>query len=374
MTVDKGDATWKGREGFVPSVRQSKLLCGTDYFPLRFETRFYIETDMKPMDHRDDYVRQFVYGPGAGAVVHAGGRATADVLMDERLEGWIGIPHGGISMGIMMDLAMTLDAYPRRDDLRFPVSADFRLAGTSIGIGDLLHFEVLPCPGGAEGSATVDRDPLPYMTSSIRYGESDGGHGRAFSAFMPEKCGDSLDELALFPSYSNCFVCGVDRSHPSLKRQFRLWDSPDKIVVSSAGFSGADRDSFYRFSRDGLLHPLPVLALLDEILGWGGFLISGSGAVTVGIGFTFYRPVSCDEKLLFFGRGDRVRGRTSSRLLYWASGGAAAVGKDGRLEMVVSASGQWYGVQDLTRQMRSSLLPRTLMEKIFELAAVPEEK
>jgi hypothetical protein len=294
--------------------------------------------------------------------------------MDERLEGWIGIPHGGISMGIMMDLAMTLDAYPRRDDLRYPVSADFRLAGTSIRIGDLLHFEVLPCPGGAEGSATVERDPIPYMTSSIRYGESNGGHGRAFSAFMPEKCGDSLNELALLPSYSNCFVCGVDRSHPSLKRQFRLWDSPDKMVVSSAGFSDADRDSFYRFSRDGLLHPLPFLALLDEILGWGGFLISGSGAVTVGIDFTFYRPVSCDEKLLFFGRGDRVRGRTSSRLLYWASGGAAAVGEDGRLEMVVSASGQWYGVQDLTRQMRSSLLPRTLMEKVFALAAVPEDK
>jgi hypothetical protein len=98
--------------------------------------------------------------------------------MDERLEGWIGIPHGGISMGIMMDLAMTLDGYPGRDDLRFPVSADFRLAGSSVRIGDLLHFEVLPVSGGAEGSATVDRDPLPYMSSSIRYGESDGGHGR----------------------------------------------------------------------------------------------------------------------------------------------------------------------------------------------------
>lgn len=329
---------------------------------------------MKPTDHSDDYVRQFLYGPGAGAIVHADGRVTADVLMNERLEGWIGIPHGGISMGVMMDLAMTLDTCQRRDDLRFPMSAEFRLAGTSIRIGDLLHFEVLPCPGGAEGSATVDRDPLPYMTSSIRYGESDEGHGRAFSAFMPERCGDSLNELDLFPSYSNCFVCGVDRHHPSLKRQFRLWDSHDKIVVSSVGFSGADRDSFYRFSRDGLLHPLPLLALLDETLAWGGFLISGSAAVTVGIGFTFYRPVSCDEKLLFFGRGDRVRGRTSSRLLYWASGGAAAVREDGRLEMVVSASGQWYGVQDLTRQMRASLLPRALMEKIFELAAVPEEK
>lgn len=326
---------------------------------------------MKPADRSDDYVRQFLYGPGGGAAVHAGGRATVDLCMDERLEGWIGIPHGGIGMGVMMDLATTLDGYPRRDDLRFPISADFQLAGSSVGIGDLLHFEVLPAPGGAEGSATVERDPLPYMTASIRYGKHDGGHEEAFAAFMPERWGGSLNGLFLLPSYRNCFVCGVDRSDPGLKREFRLWDSPDKMVVSEAGFSAADRDSFSRFSRAGLLHPLPLLALLDEILGWGGFMISGSGAVTVGIGFTFHRPVSCGEKLLFFGRGDRVRGRTSSRLLYWASGGAASVGEDGRLERVVSASGRWFGIQDLTRQMRSSLLPRAQTERLFELAAIP---
>lgn len=322
---------------------------------------------MKPKDHGNDYVRQFLYG--SEAIARVGGHATADVLMDERREGWIGIPHGGISMGIMMDLAMTLDAYPRRDELLFPVSADFRLAGASIRIGDLLHFDVLPVSGGAEGSATVDRDPLPYMSSAIRYGESNEEHGRAFSAFMPEKCGAVLKELTLLPFYRNCFVCGVERSYPGLKRQFRLWDTPGRIVVSAVGFSGADPDSFCRFSRNDFLHPLPFLALLDEILGWGGFLISGSGAVTVRIGFTFYRPVSCDEKLLFFGRGDRVRGRNSSRLLFWASGGAASVKEGGRLEMVASASGQWFGIQDLTQQMRSSLLPRTLMEKAFELAA-----
>ncbi|MBE0556039.1 MAG: hypothetical protein IH628_02295 [Proteobacteria bacterium] len=207
------------------------------------------------------------------------------------------------------------------------------------------------------------------MASSLRYGQSDGEHGKAFSAFMPEKCGDVLEQLIPLPSYKNCFVCGVERDYPGLKRQFRLWDASDKIVVSAAGFSGADRDSFCRFSRDGFLHPLPFLALLDEILGWGGFLVSGSGAVTVSIGFTFYRPVACGEKLLFFGRGDRVRGRTSSRLLFWASGGAASLKEDGRLEMVASASGQWFGIQELTRQMRSSLLPRPLMEKAFELAA-----
>ncbi len=318
------------------------------------------------MNHSIDYIRQFLYGPGT--ILNVEGHATVDVSMDERTEGWIGIPHGGISMGIMMDLAMTLDAYPHGDDLFFPVSADFRLGGTSIKIGDLLHFDVMPISGGAEGNATVDRNPVPYLSSSIRYGESNGEHGKAFSVFMPEKCGPFLEELISLPSYKNCFVCGVERSHPGLKRQFHLWETSDKIVVSSVGLTSADRDSFHRFSRNGFLHPLPFLALLDEILGWGGFLLSGSGAVTVRIGFTFYRPIACNEKLLFFGRGDRVRGRTSSRLLFWASGGAASVREDGSLEMVVSASGQWFGIKELTQQMRSSLLPRTLMERAFELA------
>ena len=96
------------------------------------------------------------------------------------MEGWIGIPHGGISMGIMMDLAMTLDAYSHRDDRFFPVSADFRLGGTGVRIGDMLHFDVLPVPGGAEGSATVDRDSDPYLLSSIRCRERNGEHEKAF--------------------------------------------------------------------------------------------------------------------------------------------------------------------------------------------------
>jgi hypothetical protein len=319
------------------------------------------------MHHSIDYIRQFLYGPGT--ILNVGGHTTVDVSMGERMEGWIGIPHGGISMGIMMDLAMTLNPHPHQADLLFPVSADFRLGGTSIKIGDSLHFDVMPISGGADGDATVDRNPVPYLSSSIRYRESNGEHGKAFSAFMPEKYGPFLEELISLPSYKNCFVCGVERSHPGLKRQFHLWERSDKIVVSPVGFTSVDRDSFYRFSWNGFLHPLPVLALLDEILGWGGFLLSGSGAVTVAIGFTFYRPIACNEKLLFFGRGDRVRGRSSSRLLFWGSGGAASVREDGSLEMVVSASGQWFGIKELTQQMRSSLLPKTLMERAFDLVA-----
>jgi len=138
--------------------------------------------------------------------------------------------------------------------------------------------------------------------------------------------------------------------------------------MALTGFDPQDLDSFYCFNREGLLHPLPFLALLDEILGWGGFMLTGSGAVTVQITFDLLRPVSVEERLVFLGRGDRKRGRVGGRLLFWASGVAAAVGKNGVLEPVVYASGQFYGVKELTEQMKTSLLPRELTRQIFTMA------
>jgi hypothetical protein len=41
---------------------------------------------------------------------------------------------------------------------------------------------------------------------------------------------------------------------------------------------------------------------------------------------------------------------------------------DGSLEMVVSASGQWFGVRELTEQMKTALLPEELMARAFEMA------
>jgi hypothetical protein len=231
-----------------------------------------------------------------------------------------------------------------------------------------LNYEVSAMEGGANGRAFVEGDPLPYMSASIKYGTDNPDQRNHFLSYLPEHADDVLTRLNLLPSYKKCFVCGIERTCPGLRRQFHQWESPGKIVVSTAGFSGVDHETFQRFHRNDLLHPLPFLALLDETLGWSGFLISASGAVTVDIRYTFYRSVSAGEKLLFFGRGERVRGKKTSRLMFWASGGAAAVKDDGRLEMIVSASGQWFGVQELTEQMKTALLPKECTERAFAIS------
>ena len=97
-------------------------------------------------------------------------------------------------------------------------------------------------------------------------------------------------------------------------------------------------------------------------------MASGSGGVTVRICFTFYRDIAPGERILVMGRGDKVRGKASSRLLYWGSGGAYVIRDDGRLETVITCSGQFMGVPELTEQMKIELSPQDLTERAFALA------
>jgi len=328
------------------------------------ETRI---SNSQPVGDGQDDVRRFLFG---GAEIHRSEQGVRAVLhMDLHTEGWVGIPHGGIGMGAVMDLAAMLDGYPREEASRYPLSAEFRLGGASVRIGERVLVRVFPEDGGAGGIISAKADGPPYMTASLAFGKDEPGRRELFGSYMPGHLADVSGGLVDMPSYRNCFVCGVARRHPGLRRRFHLHDGgrTGKIVIARAGFDPEDRKSFYLFQRGGLVHPVALIALLDEVVGWGGFLIAGSGGVTVRIGYTFYRPVAVGEKVVAFGRGEKVRGR-GSRMLFWASGGAAAVKDDGGLEPVVAVSAQYYGVPELTEQMKAHLIPEDLTARFFALA------
>lgn len=314
---------------------------------------------------QDDFIGDFLYRSTPVSI--EGPLVKTSLLMNDPMEGWIGIPHGGISMGALIDLAMRLDNYPQHPEALYPLSADFRLGGASIKIGDTLQFSVRAMDKGAKGEVTTDHNPLPYLSAVLHYGKDPREVSDSSLPNFPKRADELLNGLTPLPRYRHCFVCGMERVHPGLRRNFYLREGAEKVVIASVGFETEDQDSFYRFQHQSRLHPLPIVALLDEILGWGGFFLSGSGAVTVKIDFTFHRPITSKEKLLFVGRGDRSRGKPGGRLLFWASGGAAVVHNDGSLEWVVEATGQYFGVQSLTEQMKESLLPQELTQQIFTL-------
>jgi hypothetical protein len=313
-------------------------------------------------------VRNFLFG---NADVDRDGKCLrAPIVMDLRTEGWIGIPHGGIGMGAIMELAMMLGNYPQNAGSLYPLSADFRMGGSSVKIGDRLIVEVSEGEGGAGGMISAERDLPPYVSASIRYRDA-GSHKRdLFASYIPGRISDIENKLMPLPHYKNCFVCGVGRSHPGLKRRFYLLNTKqsEKIVVSTVGMDAQDSEAFHLFQRNNIIHPIASLALLDETLGWAGFMASGSGGLTVRISYTLYRDIRVGERFVVFGRGDKVKGDIGSRLLLWASGGLAIVNSDGSFETVIAASGQWLGVPELTRQMKIELMPKELTERAFRLA------
>src|SRR5271157_838822 len=308
------------------------------------------EVPSSPRDtDKRNFVRKFLF---RDSNIHKDGKCVrAGLLLDRRTEGWIGIPHGGIGMGAIMELAMMLDNYPQDATSLYPLSVDFRMGGSSAKIGDRLIAEVSEEEGGAAGIISAESNLPPYVSAAVRYGDTVSNKRDLFASCIPDRISDIENKLMPLPYYENCFVCGVGRSHPGLKRRFHFLDSDEsskRVVVSTVGLDARDSEAFFLFQRNNIIHPIAALALLDETLGWAGFMATASGAVTVRISYTLYRDIRVGERVVAFGRGDKVRGSAGSRLLFWASGGAVAVNKDGFFETIIAVSGQWLGVQELT--------------------------
>jgi len=162
---------------------------------IALETRFYIETGMKPMDHAMIMSGSSSTDAGQGLLYM---RWSRDCRCPHgRTPGGVDRnPHGRNQHGIMMDLAMSLDAYRAGMICASPCPPIFGWPAAASGSA-IYCTSKSACPGGAEGSATVDRS-APYMTSSIRYGENDRGTDGRF----PPSC---RRNVAIPRTSSRCF-------------------------------------------------------------------------------------------------------------------------------------------------------------------------
>ncbi len=82
--------------------------------------------------------------------------------MDLRTEGWVGIPHGGIAMGAILELASSLEL-PGSGAFNFPLSAEFRLGGSRAKIGDVMTVDVMREPDCYSGKITIDAKGSPLL-------------------------------------------------------------------------------------------------------------------------------------------------------------------------------------------------------------------
>ena len=112
-------------------------------------------------------------------------------------EGLLGIPHGGVGMGLC------LDAWRNLGEPGYPVTVNFKFGGSGICIGDQAVFEINGqdlSQNGLDLRITKDGDRRPYLRAGIVPMKSTG-------VSVPTWLGN-YDKFRALPYYRNCFVCG----------------------------------------------------------------------------------------------------------------------------------------------------------------------
>lgn len=285
-----------------------------------------------------------------------GNRVEESVTFQSSHEGFIGIPHGGLAMGLCMDYFL------RMSDLAYPVKIDFRFGGTGIFVGDPALIVVEKEPGhgrGAKISIIKDGDKKPYLQA----GFSESRFSETGSSARPE-IPASFKGL---PYYKNCFVCGHERSEPGLERRFRYHeDSPYKETTVTWG---EDEKDFQRADDfligPGELHPAVLLSIFDENTGWAGFMSNSAAGLSVRISVELLRPVKKHERLLFIGCPAGIRGSAKSPRFFKATGEVLSIDNGAEPSMVATGSGEWIIMEKYTAQLRDNLFPRDDWTWIF---------
>ena len=166
-----------------------------------------------------DFVREFLFGEKG--IARDGDGVRAEIRMDLRTEGWIGIPHGGISMGAVVDLYEFLREARGLGGLPHPLTLDIRMGGSPARTGETVLAAVVPEGDGVRGTVSLPGNDLPYLEADITRGASTEAPGAP--PYLPSSFNRLERSLTPMPYYRNCFVCGVDRAHPGLQRTFHLF-------------------------------------------------------------------------------------------------------------------------------------------------------
>ncbi len=291
-----------------------------------------------------------------------------EFIMDGRTQGWIGLPHGGFGMGAIIELISGLDNYPENNSGIFPKKIDFHLGGAKVQIGDSVLLKVSPEEYGASGSISVAGNQHPYIAAKVYYKCNEQYTPGFFNEQHISQCIVRNNENMTLPRYKDCLVCGYDRKYPGLKREFKLLNNSDeKIVYSLAGLDREDDNNFFWFKNEETVHPVAPLALIDEIMGWGGLFLSGQGGITVALTYTFFRDIRIGEKIIALGRGDEVIGKNKKIMFYTSSGGIYSIKEDGSFEPVIISTAKYLALPELTEQLKLYLMPRESTELIFSI-------
>lgn len=297
-------------------------------------------------------------------------QAYATVQLDSRYQGWLELPHGGVLMSMLLELAHRGLARPVFHPDNYPLNTSFRLGGPSLLLDQTVKIAVEQKEDEILGWVKKDPNFPPSLTSKIIPGRSDAstnlGNLDLLARAMDKSGRDTRNRAIPLPYTRSCFVCGSERKEPGLSRRFYCLETEEtRIAFTFMGLDPDDQEKLSRFClADGQFHPGTLAAIVDETLGWAGFLHTRQGGVTVRLEMDLFRPVEPGEKMLCFGACSGTRGKGGNRLLWYAEGGIIPMGEEEPFPIML-ARGQWLAVPKLTEEMKAHLIPSEWTNRWF---------
>ncbi len=281
----------------------------------------------------------------------------ADLCFEYHHEGAIGLPHGGLAMGLCLDMWRNYGAP------EYPVRASFRFGGSGLKIGDCaqLHGTLTQEQRGHVFSASITKcdDKKPYLRAEVV-------SLKATDSTIPPMTKPG-NVTRLLPYYRNCFVCGHHREVVGLQRRFRYHETPEWQGVSVQWGNGDEDQDRARCFLIGEreLHPAVITSIFDENTGWAGFMRTKGAGLTVRMELTLLRPVESDDQLLFIGQPHGVRGNANNPRFFNANGMVLSMKAPGGPTPIAMGSGEWIILQSITEQVKQHLLPEDDWQWIF---------
>ncbi|MCD6430739.1 MAG: hypothetical protein J7L57_05925 [Deltaproteobacteria bacterium] len=288
----------------------------------------------------------------------------AGMVFSHDHEGWQGIPHGGVAMTALLDLADHCWLQIKGENLVYPLEIDWRFADT-VSIGDEMSLKAVVKDENSlllsmrrQGSEKI------YLSAEVRVATEAAGVD--FPLLEPEMLLEHSAQHQALAVYDNCFVCGLKRQKPGLRRRFfRVVDNLPSIIVRFGGCEIEDFQLASSFQQaSGILHPGVLAALLDELCGWSGILAGDLYGFTVRFKLHLNRLPDLGEELFGVAPVPLVRGR-GTRKFYHPKGALYQKKADGSLEVIAVATGQWLAREELRQQFDESHIEEDMSGIVF---------
>lgn len=276
----------------------------------------------------------------------------AELVVDVRHEGWPGIPHGGIAMTSMIELA---DLFDNLTGV-YPIRAEFRFGGDRIHLGDEVLLSVTKEYEGYRGEINKRYGKQPYLKSMIDHHPMEECEKELmFMQNMLEEPFKSSNSFTV-PDFVNRII--FQRAFQPVHRyrvfEFReLSDGKICMLCFFRNSEGMIHNGEFNLISDTQVHPGAVITVLDETLGWSGFFTVWQGGVTVNLMTYFIRPVKPDETIFSIGICDSVYG-SHRRKIVCCSGGIFSI-RDDTVEPIAYARGKWLTKPEFKERMLKHL-------------------